>query len=202
MPPQTIGHPPAAELFEVGVQHLLTRIARHRHEEVAPHVPDQVLDPAASSGQRLALVVTLAGSPEPVGEQVVGLELGEDAGALARTTAQDAGDGELRVVVEDALRHAAEEVERSVVPVTERLRRLRWEGLDEAGIAMWQVEGQEVRLPLGSPDLHDGLTEACPEPCRTGRPGRGPVDARGVRTSPAPTAGVPARNPSRSCSRP
>ena len=151
MPPQTICHPPAAKLFEVGVQCLPTRIAWHWYEEVAPHIPDQVLD--------LALVVPLAGSPEPVGEQVVGLELGEDAGALAPSATKDAGDGELRVVVEDALRHSAEEVERSVMPVTERLRRLRGEGLDEAGIAMRQVEGQEVRLPLDSSDLHEGLTE-------------------------------------------
>ena len=59
------------------------------------------------------------------GEQVVGLKLREDTGALAPTVAQDAGDCKLRVVVENALRHSTEEVERSVVPITERLRRLR-----------------------------------------------------------------------------
>ena len=56
----------------------------------------------------MALVVPLAGTPEAAGEEVVGLKLREGTRALASPAAQDAGDGELRVVIEDALRDTAE----------------------------------------------------------------------------------------------
>ena len=49
---------------------------------------------------RLALVVTLAGTTEPVLEQVVGHKLREHAGTLPSTVSQYPGNGQPRVVVQ------------------------------------------------------------------------------------------------------
>ena len=99
-------------------------------------------------------------TPELVGEPVVVLQLAEDAGALVSATVQNASNGELRVVVQDAPGHPTEEGKRRAVPVTEGLRRLRRICLDVTVIAVRQVDGQEVRLPLDPGDLHKGFAEA------------------------------------------
>jgi hypothetical protein len=57
-------------------------------------------------------------------------------------------------------RHAAEEGEGGVVPVAERLRRLRRVGLHEAGVGVRQVEAEEVDPPLLAPDHRHRLAEA------------------------------------------
>ena len=124
---------------------------RHRHQEVAPGVADQALD--------LAFVVALARPAEAVGEEVVRLQLGEDPRALARAVAEDARHRQARVVVQHAPRHAAEEGERRVVPVAERLRRLGRVGLHEAGVRVRQVEAEEVDLPLLAADHRHRLAE-------------------------------------------
>src|SRR4051794_32570848 len=67
------------------------------------------------------------------------LQLAEHSRPLSRPIAQDAGHRQLRVVVEDRLRYAAEETERGVVPVTKRFGGLLRIGLHEAGIAVRQV---------------------------------------------------------------
>jgi hypothetical protein len=134
-----------------GVQRGQALDPRHRHQEVAPGVADQPL--------HLALVVALARPAEAVGEEEVRLQLGERPGALARAVAEDARDREAGVVVEHAPRHAAEEGERRVVPVAERLCRLGRIGLHEAGVRVRQVEAEEVDLPLLAPDHRGRLAE-------------------------------------------
>ncbi len=57
--------------------------AGDRNQKVPAGVADQALD--------LAFVVALAGPPEAIGEQIVGLQFAEDPGAPARSIAQDAG---------------------------------------------------------------------------------------------------------------
>ena len=109
---------------------------RHRHQKVAPGVADQSLD--------LAFVIALARAAKAIGEQVVGLQLGKDPGALPRAITKDARRRQLGVVVQHALRHTAEECERRIVPVAERLRRLRRIGPHEARVAVRQIHRQEV----------------------------------------------------------
>jgi hypothetical protein len=113
---------------------------RDRHQEVPAGIADQPFD--------LALVVALARPPEAVGEEIVGLQLAEHPGPLPPAIAQDTGDGELGVVVQNRPRHAAEEGEGRIVAIAKRFRRLRRIGLHEAAIAVRQVHGKEVDLPL------------------------------------------------------
>ena len=133
------------------VQRLEAFERRHRHHEVAAREADQPLD--------LALVVALARPAEAILEQVVRLQLGEHARALPLAVAQNARHRDLGVVVEDRLRHAAEERERLHVPVAERLRRLCRVGHHEDGVRVRQVQREEVDLALHATDDPDRLAE-------------------------------------------
>lgn len=113
---QPIGQPSAATLQKMGIQCLEVGERGDRYEEVAPRVADEPLD--------LALVVALSPSAEPIREQVVRLQLAEHARPHAFAIAENAGHGDLGVVVEDRLRYAAEEVEGPHVAVTKGFRRL------------------------------------------------------------------------------
>ena len=75
MSPQRGVHPRQAALIQGGIQHLEALEGGHRHQEVPSHVAHQAF--------HLPLVVALAGTPpEPVLEQVVGLEFGEGLGTF------------------------------------------------------------------------------------------------------------------------
>ena len=106
-----------------------------------------------------ALVVPLTGPAEPVGKKVMRLKLGEHPRAPACAIAQDARDRERGVVIENRQRHAVEEGECRIVTVAERLGRLRRIGLDEARIAVRQIQGKEVNLPGDPADHRPGFTE-------------------------------------------
>ena len=99
---------------------------RHWHQEVAPGIADQAL--------YFALVVALARPAEAVEEQVMRLQLGKGARALARAVTEDACDRQPGVVVQDRLRHPAEKGEGGIVPVQKGLDPLGRVGFDEAGI--------------------------------------------------------------------
>src|SRR3954465_835815 len=73
--PQPVIQPGQAALFEMGVQRRKARDLRERHQVVAPGITDQALN--------LALVVALARPAKAVEEQVVRLQLGKAARALA-----------------------------------------------------------------------------------------------------------------------
>ncbi len=143
MAPQPCGLAPAALSREIIVQRLDALNPRNRHEEVPPDEADQPLD--------LALVVALARPAEPVLEQIMRLQLREDARSLPLSIAQDAGDCQLGVVVQDGAGDAAEERNRRVVAIAERLGRLRRIGLHEAGVTVGKVEGKEVDLARTPP---------------------------------------------------
>jgi hypothetical protein len=87
------------------------------------------------------------------------LQFAEHSRPLSRPIAQDAGHRQLRVVVEDRLRYAAEEMECGVVPVTKRFGGLLRIGLHEAGVAVRQVDRKEVDLALDPGDLRLRLTK-------------------------------------------
>ena len=108
-------------------------------QEVPPDEADQSLD--------LALVVALARPAEPVLEQIVGLKLREDARSLPLPIAQDPGNRQLGVVVQDGSGDAAEEGKRRVVAIAECFGRLRRIGRNKATITVGKVEGKEVDLP-------------------------------------------------------
>src|SRR5271165_3957835 len=78
---------------------------------------------------------------------------------LPRPIAQDAGHRQLRIVVEDRLRYAAEEAECGVVPVAKRFGGFRRIGLHKAGVAMRQVDGKEVDLALYPGNLRHRLAK-------------------------------------------
>ena len=87
------------------------------------------------------------------------LELGEGAGALTPAIPQYLRNGQLGIVVEDALGHSAQERERRDVPVQEGLGGLGRVGLDEAAVAVGQVDDEAVGLLLHAADDHQGLAE-------------------------------------------
>ena len=108
---------------------------------------DQEVPPDEGPSLDLALVVALARPAEPVLEQIVGLKLREDARSLPLPIAQDAGDCQLGVVVQDGAGDAAEEGKRRVVAIAECFGRLRRIGRNKATITVGKVEGKEVDLP-------------------------------------------------------
>jgi hypothetical protein len=100
----------------------------------------------------------------------VRLQLGKGPGALPRAVAEDARHRQARVVVQHAQRHLAEEGKRRVVPVAERLGRLRRISLHETGVRVRQVEAEEMDLPLLAPDHRHRLAEiGLPMPGRMGQ---------------------------------
>ena len=134
-------------LFEMCIERGEAGRDRNRHQEVAPGIADQALD--------FALVVALARPAEAVQEQVMRLQLGKGARALARAVAEDACDRQPGIVVQDRLRHAAEKGEGGIVPVQKGLGALGRVGFDEAGIRVGQVEAEEVdRLPDAADHRH------------------------------------------------
>ncbi len=101
MTPQPRRLAPAALSRESIVEGLEALGPRDGDQEVPPDEADQSLD--------LAFVVALARPAEPVLEQIVGLKFREDARSLPLPIAQDAGDCQLGVVVQDGAGDAAEE---------------------------------------------------------------------------------------------
>ena len=91
----------------------------------------------------------LAGAAEPVIKQIVGLELGEGPGALATAVSQYLRHGQPGIVVQDALGH----------PAQEGLGGLGRIGLDEASVAVGQVDDEAMGLALHAADGHQGLPE-------------------------------------------
>ena len=81
MAPELGVHSFQATPLQAGIERIESLEGRHRHQEVSARVPHQAL--------HLAFVIALAGAAEPVLEQVVGLELGEGAGALTTAVAKD-----------------------------------------------------------------------------------------------------------------
>ena len=104
----------------------------------------------------LAFVIALAGTAEAVIEQVVGLHLGEGAGALAPAVAQYLRHGQLGIVVQDALGGSPQKGEGRDVPIQEGLGGI---GLSEAAVAVGQVDDEAVGLTLQAADDHQGLAE-------------------------------------------
>ena len=87
------------------------------------------------------------------------LQLRERSRALATSSSQYLGDGNLRVVVKYALRHSAQEGERRYVPVAERLRGLPGICLYEYAVAVRQRHHEVVDPPLLAPYERPRLTE-------------------------------------------
>ena len=149
--PQLGVHPCQAALLQVGVQRLKALEGRHRHQEVAAHVAHHPL--------HLPLVIALARSPEPVLEPVVGLQLGKRPGPLTTTIPQYPGHRQLRIVVQNALGHAAQEGKGRDVTVQKGLGGLRRICLHKATVAVGQVQHQVVHLPLHPGDDRHRLPE-------------------------------------------
>ena len=133
--PQPRRLPPAALFGESIVEGREALGTRDGDQEVPPDEADQSLD--------LALVVALARPAEPVLEQIVGLKLREDARSLPLPIAQDPGNRQLGVVVQDGSGDAAEEGKRRVVAIAECFGRLRRIGRNKATITVGKVEGAD-----------------------------------------------------------
>ncbi len=141
---------PAAGL-EMGIQSLEALKTGDGNQKVPAGVADQALD--------LAFIVALAGPPEAIGEEIVGLQLAEDPGALAHPVPQDTRHGQRGVVVEDRARNTAEESEGHHMAITEGLADLRRISLEKARIRVRQVHGKEMGLTLDPGDDYLGLAE-------------------------------------------
>ena len=100
MAPEPGVHPLRATLLQIGIERLKALNGRDGQQEVASCVAHQTLD--------LAFVITLGGTPEPVIEQVVGLQLSEGPGTLAPAVAQYLRHRQVGIVVEDALGHSTQ----------------------------------------------------------------------------------------------
>ena len=87
------------------------------------------------------------------------MQLGEGAGALAPTVAQDPGNSQPGIVVEDALRHSPQESEGRDVPVQEGLGGLGRVSLDVASVAVGHVDYEAVGLLLHPADDQQGHAE-------------------------------------------
>src|SRR5947208_17085646 len=111
MTAQTVSHSTAAAFQQMGVQRREALERRDRHEEVPSRIADQPFD--------LTLVVAFAKPAEPVFEQIVRLQLAEHPRALPLAVTEDAGHRDPGVIVENRLRHAAEECEGPDVAVAE-----------------------------------------------------------------------------------
>ena len=121
--PQHGVHPLQAPPLQVGIQRLKTLHRRYRHQEVAPRVAHHPLD--------IPLVIALAGTTEPVLEQVVGLQLGAGPGALPASMAQYLRHRQLGVALSSILRTVSRcrsntrEASRTLIPSTRQARRTR-----------------------------------------------------------------------------
>jgi hypothetical protein len=87
--------------------------------------------------------------------------------ASARPVPEDLRHRQLGIVIEDRLRHAADEGEGLDMAVAERLGRLSMIGLHEDRVALRQVHDEEPDLLLDAAQDHDSLAEI-----RLGMPGR------------------------------
>ena len=76
---------------------------------------------------------------------------------MAPAIAQDLRHGQLGIVVEDALGHTAQEGESGDMSVQESLGGLGRIGLDEASVAMGQVQDEAVGFLFHPADDHQGL---------------------------------------------
>ncbi len=135
----------------MGIERLETLRHGYRHQEVAPHVPHHAFD--------LALVIPLAGTTEPILEQVVGLELAESPGAFATTVSQYLRHREFRIVVPDALGRPTQKGERRHVIVEKGLGGLPGIGLGEAAVAVGQVQDEVMHLALHAGDHRQRFAE-------------------------------------------
>ena len=156
-------------------------------QEVPPDEADQSLD--------LALVVALARPAEPVLEQIVGLKLREDARSLPLPIAQDPGNRQLGVVVQDGSGDAAEEGKRRVVAIAECFRSSPPDRPQQSnhhcGEGRRQGRGSSVTRRRSPPS-------ASPKSAWAWYRGNGRV----ARTPHATEAPAHERSPSRWCSRP
>ena len=100
-----------------------------------------------TSPSTLPLSLPLPGRPNLSSNRIVGLKLREDARSLPFPIAQDPGNRQLGVVVQDGSGDAAEEGKRRVVAIAECFGRLRRIGRNKATITVGKVEGKEVDLP-------------------------------------------------------
>ena len=133
-------HALQAAPLQVGIESLEALEGWDGHQEIAARVSYQAF--------HLALVVVLAGAPGTVVEPVVGLDLRERSGALAAAVGEYLGHRQPGIVVQDALRHGAQEGEIRNMAVQEGLGGLHRIGLDEAAIAVGRVQDKAVSLAL------------------------------------------------------
>ena len=151
VPPEPAPAPRAALVRHVEVHRVPTGDAWDRHEEVPARVADQPF--------HRAVVVALPWPPDAIVEQVVRLELAEDSRPLAGAVTEHPRHRQRGVVVDDAPRHAADVVDRSGVPIAERLRRLRRKGLHARVVAVRQIHAQVVRLAVDAVDDHQRFAD-------------------------------------------
>ena len=140
MTPQPFSPSLAAARFEMGVQAVEGLEPWHRHQEVPAAIADETF--------HLTLVVAFTRTPEAILEQIVGPQLTEHPCPLAPAVTEDTGHRDLRVVIENRTRHAAEKRDPRDMPIAECFCRLTRIGLHKACVRVRQAHRQEVDLAL------------------------------------------------------
>src|SRR6266850_720454 len=135
----------------------------------------------------LYIVIPLTRTAEPVGKQVMGLQLAEHSRPLPRPIAQDAGHRQLRIVVEDRLRYPRR---RSRMRRCARRKTLRWSPPDRPAQS-------RRRYAAGRPQRSGScaLPRRSPPAPHQSPPAHGRDHAAAVRRPRAAAVGAPARSP-------
>ena len=140
-----------APLTQVRVELTERPERRHRHQEVAATVTDEVLD--------VALLVAPGDPAEAVREQKMALQPQELPGQRPLVRPHDPADRELRVVVRRLRRHTTEERERLDMPGLERLGALSWIRRHKERVRVGQRHHRQRRLQPHPGDLDGRLAE-------------------------------------------
>ncbi len=143
---QDIVLPFAALLFQVSVERIPVRKGRDRHHEVAPPVADQPLD--------RSLVVPLAGTAVAIPDHIMRQHCAEPLGSLPGAVRQDPRHQAAVIVIEDRQGNRPKESKGMHMPIQPGLGGCRRIGPDKTRIALRQIKGEEVRLPLNAAN-HD-----------------------------------------------
>ena len=141
----------AALLLQPEIEVCPSREPGHRNHEVAPAIAHQSLD--------AAFVVALAGPAIPIPDQVMRQEAAEQLGPDPRPIGLNARHQAFVIVVEDRGRHAAKERKGMHMAINPSLGRGCLKRPNITGVAVRQVEGEEMGLLFNAADHHHGLTE-------------------------------------------
>jgi len=122
-----------------------------RHHAVPPDI--------ASRSFHIAFVIARTGTAITILKKVMGLKPAERTGPLPCAVRKDARHQAFIIVIQDRLRHAAEESEGSVVTIRPGFRRRHRIGRNKEGVAVGKLQDKVVGAQHHTGDDNIGLAE-------------------------------------------